>query len=271
MSGTLAIVLTYNSPADLEKCVAAIGAQTLPPSALLVVDNASSPPASVPSVVSGIPVFLVREAQNAGPAGGHATGLQWFAQSDHDSAWVLDDDMIPEPDCLAELHEVVFAGDQAPGKCLAFPAIVETGNVDPVWYPSWCGVLIPAEAVATGGVPRSDFFWWAEDTEYLQWRLPRNGFPGRNVRAAKMSHLRTRASAGRPAWKVYYETRNSVYYRLHIQGINRRSCTRLAKTASRLLMQILFREPDKLSKIRLFARGLVDGVRGRLGITVPVP
>jgi len=269
MTSILAIILTYDSPADLEACVAAVGAQTAPPAALLVVDNASAPPAAVPGQIGGIPVTVQREAFNSGPAGGHAAGLAWFAERDFDAAWVLDDDMIPEPGCLAAQAEAMFGPGQD-GRCLAYPAIIEQGATRPRWFPSWCGVLIPAAAVAAAGGPRADFFWWAEDSEYLQWRLPRAGFAGRKVPTAQVHHRRTRAARGRPPWKVYYEARNSVYYRLRVQEVSRHSVTRTIQIEGRLLLQVVFREPDKLTKLWLFTRGLIDGLRGRLGITVPV-
>ena len=40
----LAVVLTHNAPESLERCLLAIDAQTTPPQAVLVVDNASNPP-----------------------------------------------------------------------------------------------------------------------------------------------------------------------------------------------------------------------------------
>ena len=41
----------------------------------------------------------------------------------------------------------------------------------------WCAVLIPRVAVDAVGLPQAELFWWTEDTEYLQWRLPNGGFP----------------------------------------------------------------------------------------------
>ena len=40
----MAVVLTYNAPASLERCLLSFAAQTTPPQAVLVVDNASVPP-----------------------------------------------------------------------------------------------------------------------------------------------------------------------------------------------------------------------------------
>ena len=137
----LAMVLTYNSPENLARCVRAIGTQTRPPEALLVVDNASETPASqvleawIPSV--DMDVKVLPQAENTGPGGGWAKALEYFRSSAHELGWLLDDDVIPPPECLAVLLEE--AGD--PNRAFLIPAVRQlTGET--TMYPAWHGVLL---------------------------------------------------------------------------------------------------------------------------------
>ena len=69
----MAVVLTYNAPASLERCLESIAAQTTPPRAVLVVDNDRTPPVDPSSFPAGCPpVTLVHSDHNGGPAGGYA-------------------------------------------------------------------------------------------------------------------------------------------------------------------------------------------------------
>jgi rhamnopyranosyl-N-acetylglucosaminyl-diphospho-decaprenol beta-1,3/1,4-galactofuranosyltransferase len=263
VTDVVALVLTHNSPVDLMACAEALRAQTHAPSRIVVVDSASRPPARVPDGVE-----VLRLDQNLGPAGGHARGLEAFLGGPGDAAWVLDDDMIPDPACLRHLVEALA---ESANLAIGFPAVFLDGAPTPAWYPAWCGVLLPRSVVEAVGVPRAELFWWAEDTEYLQWRMRERSVRVVRVPEAHVVHRRSRAAAGRPAWKVYYEVRNSVYYRLRVQGLSRRTLARLVRALGRLVGQVLFREDHKARKLWLFARGLMDGVRGRLGIRVAVP
>ncbi len=134
----MALVLTHNAPVSLGRCLAAIAAQTRPPDAVLVVDNASQPPVGdLANIGSHVPVVVVRSATNTGPAGGYAQALHEFLLSDASHAWVLDDDMRPEPHCLERLWAV--AADD-PATAFVFPVSRQgDGSLD-VW-PSWCGFV----------------------------------------------------------------------------------------------------------------------------------
>jgi rhamnopyranosyl-N-acetylglucosaminyl-diphospho-decaprenol beta-1,3/1,4-galactofuranosyltransferase len=258
----VAIVLTHNAPAALARCIEAITAQTSPPDAVLVVDNASAPPARLASDS----VTLLRREINDGPAGGHACGLEWFARSTFDAAWVMDDDCIPAPECLERLR--ARAADAA--GTVVFPLWVDEPTGEGRFLPAWCGFLLPRSVVERVGGPRSDFVWWAEDTEYLQWRMIDGGVPRAEVPDAVVVHRRVRTGASKPAWKFYYEARNTIVYRLFIQQRTWNHFRLLARSLVGLLAQVVVREDHKLTKLSAFSRGTFDGLRRRLGLRVPL-
>lgn len=259
-------VVTFDAPDELSMCLQAIASQTVPPERVLVIDNASPEPAerTVRSLaLSGLPVEVLRLAENVGPAGGHAEGLRRFVASPCSLAWVMDDDRVPEEDCLEGLLEAYEASDR---RALIFPTDVGADGVS-VDHPSWCGVLIPRPIVEAVGVPLDQLFWWVEDTEYLGWRIPRAGFEVRRVPSAVVRHHRS-VERIRPAWKYYYETRNAVWYRRIVQGGTRNR--RLRRALVRTVGRIVLVEDRKFAKLRMVVRGYRDGAAGRLGRPISV-
>lgn len=270
--GVLAVVLTHNSPAAVQRCVATLERQMIRPDAVLVVDNASDPPVEIRE--TSLTVQVLRLDENLGPAGGFARGLHEFEGSGHRYAWLMDDDCQPFPEALeAQLH---LAGDDR-----IVLASVDADGEGPVHGHGWWGVLIPRSVVEKVGVPREDLFWWTEDTEYLQWRIPRAGFLAVWTSDAVMAVSRVREDAAKPAWKYYYEARNQTYHRLRVQGsdgearvwhLTRRvRYWRAARSVGKLAVRAVWRERDgRLRKLWMVGRGAVDGTRGRLGRTVAV-
>ncbi len=270
----MAIVLTFDARPALEDCLRGIRAQTSPVDAILVVDNASAE--SVADVVAATPgAMLLRLPDNRGPAGGYAEGLGAFLQSDATHAWVMDDDCVPAPDALAAQLAITW---RAP-VVLARMIDHDTGEITDTQ--GWCGVLVAREVVDAVGVPDPALFWWNEDTEYLQWRIPRAGFRVERCTDAEIAVRRTRPDAAKPAWKYYYEARNQVYYRLVTQRLHskpvpshltrRVRAGRAARSVGKLAVRAVLREhTQRARKLTMVGRGTFDGVRGRLGRTVPV-
>jgi len=257
----LAVVLTHNAPEALERCLRAIAEQSQPPDGLLVVDNASRPPAALPEGYP-VPSRMVRSDVNTGPAGGYATALADFLVSDFRHAWVLDDDMLPEPDCLQHLWTVA---SRDPDRAFLFPLSVQTDGSVAMW-PSWCGFLIAHPIVQAVGLPMEELFWWAEDTEYLQCRVPGAGYPQVVVHEAVVHHEAIRQRSDVPLWKYYYESRNMLYVHLYVK----RRIGRYPRNMSRLVARAVLREGSGRSRrLWVIGRGLSDGARGRLGIRFP--
>ena len=259
----MAVVLTHNAPNSLDRCLRAIAAQSTPPAAVLVVDNASTPPVDLRRYEPMLDnLMLLRSDLNGGPAGGYALGLARFLKEGYGHAWVLDDDMLPETACLERLWVVA---DKCPEAAYVFPVSHQVDGSFGAW-PSWCGFLVSREIVEQVGLPMEELFWWAEDTEYLQWRIPEAGFPIRVVGDAVVRHDSIRHGEGVPVWKYYYEARNMLYVHLYVKkriGLFPRNMSQLVGRA------VLREKVGRVERLGAIVDGLRDGAAGRLGIRLP--
>lgn len=261
----LAIVLTFDAPGALDRCLAAIAAQTRPPNRVLVIDNASPVPAR-PATID-LPVELLRATSNSGPAGGHADGIERFLESGMALAWIMDDDCVPAPRCLEHL---VRRHDELETDSLILPWWIDVVTGEGTFHPAWCGFLMSREVIERIGLPRRDLVWWSEDTEYLAWRRERAGIPVVCDREAVVEHRRIRVAASRPAWKVYYEVRNTLYLRLFVQRTSTPArLWRLTRSLAKIFAEVLLgSHRGKDAKLAAYARGVFDGLTGRLGLRV---
>jgi GT2 family glycosyltransferase len=259
----VALVLTHNAPRALDRCLAAIEAQTTQPDEIVVVDNASDPPVEVDRVsLPGLPLRVVRSDVNLGPAGGWAIALRDFLKHGGTHAWLMDDDIVPEDKCLAALWD---AASDRPESAFAVPVSIQPDGKVGRWG-SWCGFLIARQIVEIVGLPREELFWWAEDTEYCHWRIPQAGFRLRFIEGAVVHHDAIRQGGDLPTWKYYYESRNMLYLHWHIMH----RTGRYPKNFSRLVGRALFRQQqDRIACLVAIGRGLIDGATGRLGIRYP--
>jgi len=269
----VALVLSHNAPRALARCLEAIAAQTAAPGAIVVVDNASTPPVNRTALgalsppgsggSSVPPVSVVRSDINLGPAGGWALAFEELLAGAFDFAWVLDDDIVPDPECLEAL---LGEARHEPKAAFCFPRSIQPDGTVGEWG-SWCGFVISRHIVEQVGVPRAELFWWAEDNEYCHWRIPQAGYARRIVDGAVVQHDAVRQGARVPLWKYYYEARNMLYLHLHVMhrvGWYPRNVTKLVARA------LLRERGRRLLCLRTIVLGLSDGAMGRLGIRFPV-
>ena len=260
----VAMVLSHNAPQSLNRCLAAIGAQKSLPAEVVVIDSASDPPVDVDTLPpTGTPIRVIRSDTNVGPAGGWALGLRDFQEHAYTHAWLMDDDIVPEPDCL---HTLWTAAEASSVVSLLVPVSIQPdGSVGT--YGSWCGILIDRRIVDAVGLPMEELFWWAEDTEYCHWRIPKAGFPRRVIDEAVVRHDCIRQGGDVPTWKYYYEARNMLWYHLHVM----RRVGRYPRNVSMLVGRAIFKQrTHRLESFRAIVLGLFDGARGRLGLRYPV-
>ncbi|MEM6785323.1 MAG: glycosyltransferase, partial [Bacteroidota bacterium] len=113
-----ALVVTYNRRALLADTLAGLVAQSQALDHILVVDNASTDGTAAFLAEHHPAVEHLRLGRNTGSAGGFHAGLAHAHHATHggqpfDYVWVMDDDVVPEPDCLALLLAVAAASGKA--------------------------------------------------------------------------------------------------------------------------------------------------------------
>ena len=116
----------------------------------LVVDNNSTGPPSIPP---GIPAHVVENDFDVkGPEQAHQTALRFISESGIPLGVRWDDDLVPEPDCMAHLLNCFHFGNNcAAGGC--YP------KADPEW-PVWIGGPYSGAQPPDGHSGHVQFFRW---------------------------------------------------------------------------------------------------------------
>ena len=235
----VAVVVTHNRPQELQQVINALINQTSRPERILVLDNASSIPAS--QTLAGFPaVDIIRSEINSGGAGGFALGMEHALASSPAWIWLMDDDAIPRPDALEKLLDGLLSvsNDAKPigALCSAvyefdklapmhrrrfFVPLAWEAPIKPELYSdvpipidtgSFVGFLVNANAVSRVGLPKADFFLAYDDTEYSL-RLTKEGYRNWLIPNSGIDHLRTAESKLRSSpfsGKHYYNIRNRI-------------------------------------------------------------
>jgi rhamnopyranosyl-N-acetylglucosaminyl-diphospho-decaprenol beta-1,3/1,4-galactofuranosyltransferase len=297
----VAVVVTFNRLELVQTLVARL--DEVPELAeILVVDNASSD--GTGEWLAGLddrdvgderpttPVLGRTLAENTGGAGGFHDGLAWAMERGAELVWLMDDDGLPDVDCLTELlahgagldfwGPLVVSEDD--GNRLVFPirlpgtarilrtvpdaerAAVPAPLINDVVIP-FNGVLVTRALVEEIGLPRAEFFIWGDDVEYL-WRAQRVGARVATVASAVVRHpsvgeLGTAMLFGRTTYnhspsdlKHYCMARNNLVNLRDFRGWPG-ALAFVAKT----VWFYGFTRPS-VARLRLSARGMYAGLRG---------
>ena len=98
------VVVTYNRADLLERMLVGLSALERLPDAVIVIDNASTD--HTPDVLAAATnpgLQTIRAADNLGGAGGFHLGVRTAYRGGFDRIWLMDDDVVPAPDCLTVL------------------------------------------------------------------------------------------------------------------------------------------------------------------------
>lgn len=98
------VVVTYNRADLLTRMLTGLAALDRLPDAVYVVDNASTD--HTPDVLAAATnpgLVVIRSEENLGGAGGFHLGVRTAHEAGWDRVWLMDDDVVPAPDCLTVL------------------------------------------------------------------------------------------------------------------------------------------------------------------------
>ena len=183
----VAVLLTHNRKELLQKGLDGLFCQTRPVDQIIIVDSLSTDGTYELLLDKGIlgrsNVKYVRLLENKGPSGGFAEGIKLAQHESADWIWILDDDIVPDKECLSTLllykdisHCIAPNRDD---KTVPFfnPAIGITshrkklsfnGYKDYVFGNTCCfeGMLMNAALIDKAGLPDERFFQVYGDTVY---------------------------------------------------------------------------------------------------------
>ena len=232
------VVVTYNRAGLLLRMLGGLAASTRRPDAVIVVDNASTD--HTKTVLDGVldlPLQVIRPEENLGGSGGFHLGVEAAYEQGFDRIWLMDDDVLPAPDCLEVLMGVdedclMSVREDTSGRLVEKAAVtfdlrnplrikpktamVETTYGERAAMPelheienvAFEGFMVRRRVVETIGLPDQDFFIFYDDVDYAL-RARRAGWRIWAVRdAVLVRQLEFDQQHDLSGWKGYYMYRN---------------------------------------------------------------
>lgn len=273
----VAVVVTYNRFETLMSCLHAVLGQRRPPDLVVAVDNAS-PDGTAELLAAQLPeIDLVVHDSNLGAGAGMATGMERALKTAPTHIWMVEDDTIYAPDylanALAAMHRnpriAMLGYDGWRFRRGLWRRRPMTDSNDPVSTDLVLldGAVLRGDVVAECGYPRTDYFMMIQDIEYpLRLRdHGHQGFVWSRLHATPLKMGAT-ASADQSAYRAYYQTRN------HLRLVIERRSPSMAAQFVRRQLGLAYsdvRSGAPAARLRLRAGGVVDAVRGHMGVSVP--
>ena len=232
------VVVTFNRADLLERMLAGLAALERPADAVIVIDNASTDHTAEVLAAARVPgLQVLTSPENVGGAGGFHLGVRTAYAQGFDRIWLMDDDVVPAPDCLTRLLAVDPPAQMAVREALQgrlvekaatrfdldhpltirpktgmvetdfgarerMPELVALENV------AFEGFLVRRDVVARVGLPDPSYFIFYDDVDYAL-RIRRAGFPIWAVRdAVLVRQLTFDQQHDLSGWKGFYMYRN---------------------------------------------------------------
>ena len=232
------VVVTYNRADLLVGMLDALATQTHAPDAVIVVDNASTDhTADLLAARDDARLQVVRTAENLGGAGGFHLGTRTAYEQGYDRIWLVDDDTVPAPDCLAVLMAadedcLMVVREDTAGRLVEKSALrfdltnplairPKTASVDSTYASTaqmpervavenvaFEGFMVRRGVVEEIGFPDPSFFIFYDDVDYAL----RARASGRTIWALRDARLVRQLDFNQQhdlsGWKGYYMYRN---------------------------------------------------------------
>ncbi|MBS3049015.1 glycosyltransferase [Enterobacter mori] len=251
MKKVIALVVTYKRKDFLSKVIKGLHNQSYPINEIIIVDNNSQDGTDLlvqemQKEFADAALTYFNTGANLGGAGGFSFGFDIIKNKEYDCVWLMDDDLLPSPDCLSHLVKFDNNGITQPmrfnldGSCaeisplkydLSDPFIInpkrstiqdlyekqpfhEPIEIDGVPFE---GPLISKELVDKIGKPDARFFIFNDDLDYSI-RARNNGYKIFCHPSAKATRLLVNNQGNDlNSWKGYFMLRNHFYI-LRVHG-----------------------------------------------------
>lgn len=292
------VVVTYNRKELLLKNIKAQLSQTYKLKKLIIVDNNSTDGTEDylirARVLDNPIVHYLKLSENIGGSGGFYEGTKVAYEMGADAIWLMDDDGCPFDEyTLANMMKevpntnefainslVIFNDEEVSFKMLGTYSrkeLVSKGdkNVLNNALMPFNGTLVSRALVKEIGYPRRDFFIKGDEVDY-KLKIERTGcpmivvlnslyfHPQLKILQRKFIGLNLNMNVESP-WKEYYRARNYTFM-YHRNGYNVAILIELLFL--KVLSILLSKNKQKIKCIRLVSRGIIDGLRNKMGRTV---
>lgn len=292
-----AVVLNHRHSRDALRAVASLFESTPRPS-IVVVDN-GSPPRQLEVLRSGLPadVSFVESGENLGYAGGNNLGIAVALRAGADFVWILNADVVVEPEALGLLLATAASHPQAGiigsrvlhgrGEEIWFnggaivwsrggatrhlgmgKADTEVPALGPsvVDYITGAAMLVRSEVFADAGLLPEDYFLYFEETDFsVRARLV--GWWAMLEPRSRVRHFKRSSGALPQPYFVYYFIRNRIVFGTRYTGW---PAARIVADQQRFIeswrRRVKERAPEWLPVYeRLVQMAIEDGTAGRVG------
>lgn len=268
-----AVIVTFNREKLLENCLISLLNQTRPLDEIIVIDNASYD-ATEEMVGRKFPqITYIKLKENEGSAGGFYEGIK-IAVENNDLVWTFDDDVSVDKNALESLMkwldilektERVGVVRSYVSKFSPFNGPKKTDGF------AWRGTLIKKEVIKEIGLPKREYFLYADDAEYSL-RITKNGYA---IFLIPESLVIEKHAADKMRFKVfgketilytenfrfYYAIRNQVSLYFSYRDFYR-LFTSICYAIKLIFLFIVFK---RLKCVEAIINGLWDGLRLKLG------
>lgn len=269
------VIVTFNNSEMLQFVIKSLLCQTRMPDEIIVIDNASSD--NTGSVVKNFPqIRYVCLTENTGSAGGFYEGIR-IAIEHNDFVMTLDDDIELKSNALEamEKHIISLSREHKLGaiRCW-FYGQNSFEDVRKITDFAWRGTLINRDAIVDAGLPKKEYFLYAEDVEY-SYRLGQRGWDMFIVPEHLMVNRRENdglmikvfgrdKSVYKDKFRHYYAIRNEINMYLTYRRWRKLMGTVMVALKN-IVLFVVFKRMSSFGFIEAVIRGVLDGFRSKLG------
>ena len=287
------VVLHWGARGATEACLESLRQSAYAAVRVFLVDNALTLDDTLARKAAPLPVEILRPSHNLGFAEGCSWGIAAALDAGADYIFLLNNDAVVSPHCLDIL---VSVAQSTPGAGILSPQITFQEAIDKIWYcggefspwgrgprhTGWrqqvqtdrpptdvdyatgCAMLIDPAVIRTVGAFDTRLFAYCEDVDFSL-RVRRAGFRALVVPAALVHHGTTYTDQRR-AQRVYYSIRNLLeVMRKHARWYHWIGFIPAFGVRWVAFFILLACRHRHWGLVLAVGRGLLDGVRGRLG------